>query len=142
MLFLPGLATLVYPPLQVVVGRVTTSAATGAGDPALMVGNELFILGCVLDVVAVRCFARRHGQLRGELAAGKKEGWPARLNGIQRTFNPKPRLLHHMRVNLRRGNVLMAEQVLNRADVIAVFQQMRRERMAQRVAVRPLHDAA
>ena len=39
-----------------------------------------------------------------------------------------------MGANLRCGHVSVAEQILHRADVIAVFQKMRGERMAQRVA--------
>ena len=50
-LFVFGLASLVYPPLKVIVGSVTTSAALMLGGVALMVlpsmivGNELLILG-------------------------------------------------------------------------------------------------
>jgi hypothetical protein len=52
-LFVFGLASLVYPPLKVIVGSVTTSAALMLGGVALMVlpsmivGNELLILGVV-----------------------------------------------------------------------------------------------
>ena len=40
-------------------------------------------------------------------------------------------LVEHMRVNLRRRNVGVAEQVLHHAKVGAVLQQMARERVAQ-----------
>lgn len=40
-----------------------------------------------------------------------------------------------------RGDVLVAKQLLNRADVAAGFQQMHRERRAERVAGRMLRDA-
>ena len=52
-LFVFGLASLVWPPLKVIVGSVTTSAALMLGGVALMVlpsmvvGNELLILGVV-----------------------------------------------------------------------------------------------
>jgi hypothetical protein len=50
-LFVFGLASLVWPPLKVVIGSVTTSAALMLGGvalmvlPSLIVGNELLILG-------------------------------------------------------------------------------------------------
>ena len=52
-LFVFGLASLVWPPLKVVIGSVTTSAALMLGGvalmvlPSLVVGNELLILGGV-----------------------------------------------------------------------------------------------
>ena len=52
-LFVFGLASLVWPPLKVVIGSVTTSAALMLGGvalmvlPSLVVGNELLILGVV-----------------------------------------------------------------------------------------------
>jgi len=36
---------------------------------------------------------------------------------IQRTPHPNPRLHHHMRVNLRRRNILMPQEILHRANV-------------------------
>src|SRR4029077_6158490 len=50
-LFLFGLATLFYPPLKLIIGSVTTSAAMVLGGvalmvlPTLIVGNEVLILG-------------------------------------------------------------------------------------------------
>ena len=50
-LFVFGLASLVWPPLKVVIASVTTSAALMLGGlalmvlPSLVVGNELLILG-------------------------------------------------------------------------------------------------
>jgi len=70
-MFLFGLASMFYPPLQVVIGSVTTSIAITAGGvalmilPSLVVGNELLILGGVGAAVGVWFFAHRHGQLRG-----------------------------------------------------------------------------
>ena len=52
-LFVFGLASLVWPPLKVIIGSVTTSAALMLGGlalmvlPSLIVGNELLILGVV-----------------------------------------------------------------------------------------------
>ena len=74
-LFVFGLASLVYPPLKVVVASVTTSAALLLGGlalmvlPSLVVGNELLILGGVALAVGGWFLAHRHGQLRGIVAA-------------------------------------------------------------------------
>ena len=52
-LFVFGLASLVWSPLKVVIGSVTTSAALMLGGmalmvlPSLIVGNELLVLGGV-----------------------------------------------------------------------------------------------
>ena len=75
-LFVFGLASLVYPPLKVVIGSVTTSAALMLGGvalmvlPTLVVGNELLILGVVGLTVGGWFLAHRHGQLRGLVTAG------------------------------------------------------------------------
>jgi hypothetical protein len=74
-LFVFGLASLVYPPLKVVIGSVTTSAALMLGGvalmvlPTLVVGNELLILGGVGVAVGAWFLAHRHGQLRGMVTA-------------------------------------------------------------------------
>ena len=74
-LFVFGLASLVYPPLKVVIGSVTTSAALMLGGvalmvlPTLVVGNELLILGAVALAVGGWFLAHRHGHLRGTVAA-------------------------------------------------------------------------
>ena len=74
-LFVFGLASLVYPPLKVIIGSVTTSAALMLGGvalmvlPTLLVGNELLILGAVALAVGGWFLAHRHGQLRGMVAA-------------------------------------------------------------------------
>ena len=74
-LFVFGLASLVYPPLKVIIGSVTTSAALLLGGlalmvlPSMIVGNELLILGGVTVAVGAWFLAHRHGQLRGIIAA-------------------------------------------------------------------------
>jgi hypothetical protein len=74
-LFVFGLASLVYPPLKLVIGSVTTSAALMLGGlalmvlPSLIVGNELLILGGVTLAVGAWFLAHRHGQLSGIVAA-------------------------------------------------------------------------
>jgi hypothetical protein len=74
-LFVFGLASLVYPPLKVVVASVTTSAALMLGGlalmvlPSLIVGNELLILGVVGLSVGGWFLAHRHGHLRGQVVA-------------------------------------------------------------------------
>ncbi len=79
-LFVFGLASLVWPPLKVVIGSVTTSAALTIGGlalmilPSLIVGNELLILGGVVVAVGGWFLAHRHGELRGVVAgSGKRE---------------------------------------------------------------------
>ena len=78
-MFLFGLASIFYPPLQVIIGSVTTSVAILVGGialmvlPSLIVGNELLILGCVGAAVGVWFFAHRHGQLRGLVDAAKDD---------------------------------------------------------------------
>ena len=75
--FLFGLATLFYPPLKLLVGSVTTSAAIIVGGlsliilPTLIVGNELLILAGVASAVGLWFLAHRHGQLRGLVDAAK-----------------------------------------------------------------------
>ena len=79
-MFLFGLASMFYPPLQVIIGSVTTSIAITAGGvalmvlPSLVVGNELLILGGVAAAVGVWFFAHRHGQLRGLVDAANAAG--------------------------------------------------------------------
>ena len=78
-LFVFGLASLVYPPLKVIIGSATTSAALMLGGVALMVlptmlvGNELLMLGIVAVAVGGWFLAHRHGQLRGVVAASTGE---------------------------------------------------------------------
>jgi len=70
-LFLFGLASLFYPPLKLVIGSVTTSAAIVAGGlvlmvlPTMIVGNELLILAGVAAAVGLWFLAHRHGRLQG-----------------------------------------------------------------------------
>jgi len=79
-MFLFGLASIFYPPLQAIIGSVTTSVAFVAGGvalmvlPSLIVGNELLILGGVAAAVGVWFFAHRHGQLRGLVDAANATG--------------------------------------------------------------------
>ena len=81
-LFVFGLASLVWPPLKVIVGSVTTSAALMLGGVALMVlpsmivGNELLILGIVGLAVGGWFLAHRHGQLSGIVAASAGDKKP------------------------------------------------------------------
>jgi hypothetical protein len=77
-LFVFGLASLVWPPLKVVIGSVTTSAALMLGGlalmvlPSLIVGNELLILGVVVLAVGAWFLAHRHGHLRGMVGQSLK----------------------------------------------------------------------
>jgi hypothetical protein len=76
-MFAFGLASMFYPPLKLLIGSVTTSAAIGAGGlalmvlPTLIVGNELLILGGVGVAVGGWFLAHRHGRLQGFVDANK-----------------------------------------------------------------------
>ena len=52
---------------------------------------------------------------------------------IQWTLHTNPRLIQHMRVNHRRAHILVAQQLLHCANVIAILEQMSRKAMPQRV---------
>ena len=73
--FLFGLATMFYPPLKVLIGSITTSAAITVGGlalivlPTVIVGNELLIMAGVAAAVGLWFLAHRHGQLRGTVEA-------------------------------------------------------------------------
>ena len=81
-LFVFGLASLVWLPLKLIIGSVTTSAALMLGGvalmvlPTLVVGNELLILGIVVLAVGVWFLAHRHGHLRGLVAASTADPTP------------------------------------------------------------------
>ena len=77
LVFLFGLATMFYPPLKLIIGSITTSAAITVGGlalivlPTVIVGNELLIMGGVAVAVGLWFLAHRHGQLRGLVDAAK-----------------------------------------------------------------------
>ena len=79
-LFIFGVASLVWPPLKLIIGSVTTSAALALGGvaliilPSLVVGNELLIFAGVALAIGVWSMAHRHGQLRGLVAAAGGAG--------------------------------------------------------------------
>ena len=76
-MFVFGLASIFYPPLKLVIGSMTTSAAIAVGGlalivlPTLVVGNELLILGGVGVAVGGWFLAHRHGRLQGFVDANK-----------------------------------------------------------------------
>jgi len=77
LVFLFGLATMFYPPLKLIIGSVTTSAAITVGGlalivlPTVIVGNEMLIMGGVAAAVGLWFLAHRHGQLRGLVDAAE-----------------------------------------------------------------------
>jgi len=76
-MFVFGLASMFYPPLKLLIGSVTTSAAITVGGlvllilPTLVVGNELLILAGVGVAVGGWFLAHRHGRLQGFVDANK-----------------------------------------------------------------------
>ena len=107
-LFVFGLASLVWPPLKVVIASVTTSAALMLGGvalmvlPSLVVGNELLILGGVGLAVGGWFLAHRHGQLRGIVAASSQpnsDQYPSHHCPCAQQSYPVPhhlsRITHH-----------------------------------------------
>lgn len=71
-LFIFGAASLVYPPLKLIVGSATTSAVAMVAGlaltilPTVVVGNEVLILGIGVGAVALYWFSHRHGSARAE----------------------------------------------------------------------------
>ena len=82
-MFLFGLASMFYPPLQVIIGSVTTSVAITAGGialmilPTLVVGHEMLILFGVAVGVGGWFLAHRYGTLRGMADAAEAAIVPA-----------------------------------------------------------------
>ncbi|HXJ55265.1 MAG TPA: hypothetical protein VNU68_01255 [Verrucomicrobiae bacterium] len=76
--FLFGVASAFYPPLRLVVGSTTTSAACAAAGlaltvlPPLIVGHEVLIFAVAISGVGLYWFAHRHGSVRGQLEAIKE----------------------------------------------------------------------
>ena len=60
---------------------------------------------------------------------------------FQRAFDAAAALVQHVRVDHRRLHVGMAQQLLDRADVVARLQQVRGEAVPRRVAASPLNNA-
>ena len=77
-LFVFGLASLVWPPLKLIIASVTTSAALMLGGlvlmvlPSMVVGHELLLLGGVALAVGGWFLAHRHGQLSGMVGQSLK----------------------------------------------------------------------
>jgi hypothetical protein len=75
--FLFGLATMFYPPLKLIIGSLTTSAAITVGGlalivlPTVIVGNELLIMGGVAASVGLWFLAHRYGRMRGFIDANQ-----------------------------------------------------------------------
>ncbi len=88
-LFLFGLGSLFYPPLKLIIGSVTTSAAITVGGlvlmvlPTMIVGNELLILGGVALAIGAWFLAHRHGRLQGFVDANQN-GVDDRLEKMER----------------------------------------------------------
>jgi hypothetical protein len=100
----------------------------------LDVGCSMFDVGCsmLLGRRPISAFNFQHFRFQNFCFP------PPSPSPIQRTPDTQPRLLHDVRVNLRRRHIFVAEQLLQRPNIITCLQKMRRERMPQRVATRPL----
>jgi len=76
-MFVFGLASIFYPPLKLLIGSVTTSAAITVGGlalmvlPTLIVGNELLIWAAWASRWAAGFLAHRHGRLQGFVDANR-----------------------------------------------------------------------
>jgi hypothetical protein len=71
--FLFGVASAFWPPLKLIIGSFTTSAALAAAGMALIIlpsvisGNEILIIAATLGIAVAYWWAHRHGELRGEV---------------------------------------------------------------------------
>ena len=65
----------------------------------------------------------------------------ARLQPISGTPDAETTAVQDVRINHRRADVGVAEELLHLADVVAVFQQVRGERAAERVAARTFRES-
>lgn len=77
--FLFGVASAFWLPLKVAVGSMTTSAAIAAAGlaliilPTVVVGNEVLLIVATLGIAAALWFGHRHGEVRGQIKALRKE---------------------------------------------------------------------
>ena len=58
---------------------------------------------------------------------------------VERTANAKPAAVQDVQIPHGRAHVTMAEQLLHRANVLTVFKQVGRERVAQRILTLPMN---
>ncbi len=63
----------------------------------------------------------------GHYLAGRLTDRAGRSQQVRRTLHAKCPAVQHVRIHHRRRDVLVTEQLLHRANVIAAFQQMRGE---------------
>ena len=83
---------------------------------------------------------REELDVRESAASGYRQGDSKLLQTIERAAYPKPTRIQHVCVDHRRADIRVTEQFLHRADVVARFQQMRRETMSKRVTTPVLRD--
>jgi hypothetical protein len=55
---------------------------------------------------------------------------------IERAPHATPALVEHVRIDHRRAHIAMTQELLDRTDIVARFEQVGRERVPQRVARR------
>ena len=85
-----------------------------------------------------------HGKRGDQPTADRARAWaeksPSLLPRVQWAPHRHPRLVQDMGINHRRLHRRMAQQFLNRPDVMPSLQQMRRKTMSQRVRRHPFRD--
>ena len=59
---------------------------------------------------------------------------------VRRAPDPATTAVQYVRVDHRRAHILVPEELLHRADVIAVFEEVRREGVPETVTGRPLRE--
>ena len=59
------------------------------------------------------------------------------IRAIRWALNASAAAIQNMRIDHRRADVAVAEQLLNRPNIISILQQMGRKRMAKRVRTSP-----
>jgi hypothetical protein len=53
---------------------------------------------------------------------------------VERNPNAETGFVQNMRINYRRGNILVSQELLDRADIVAAFEQMGGKAMTESVA--------
>ena len=85
--------------------------------------------------------ARLAAAARDSPALSAAKHWSRPSQPVEWTPNSKPASIQHVQLRHRRADVGMPEQLLHRANVVSVLEQMGRERMPEAVRPHALRDA-